>query len=51
MAAEDRLRVLQEAFAKSEVYLNPDKVRDIRAEEGDLKSELSALEAEYQGRT
>jgi len=51
MAAEDRLRVLQEAFAKSEIYLNPDKFRDIRAEEGDLKSELSALEAEYQGRT
>jgi ATP-binding cassette subfamily F protein 3 len=50
MAAEDRIRVLQEAFAKPEVYLSADKTRDVKAEEQDLRKELSELESEYQTR-
>ena len=50
MAAEARLRELQESFTRSEVYLNPDRVRDARAEEAVVRSELAGLEEEYLGR-
>ena len=51
MAAEDRIRVLQEAFSKPEVYLNAAKTKDVKSEEQDLRTELRDLETEYQGRT
>ncbi|HZF00082.1 MAG TPA: ABC-F family ATP-binding cassette domain-containing protein [Planctomycetota bacterium] len=50
MAVEDRLRVLQEAFAKPEVYLRADKTKDVRSEESDLRKELADLESEYHSR-
>ncbi|HLY08733.1 MAG TPA: ABC-F family ATP-binding cassette domain-containing protein [Planctomycetota bacterium] len=50
MATEERLKVLQEAFAKPEVYLNAGKTRDVKDEEKELRAELAALETEYQGR-
>ncbi len=50
MKAEERLKVLQEAFAKPEIYLNAGKTKDIRAEENDLKVELRDLESEYSTR-
>ena len=50
MAAEERIKVLQDAFAKPEVYLSAEKTRDVQSEEKDLRAELSALEAEYHSR-
>jgi ATP-binding cassette subfamily F protein 3 len=49
-AAESKLRGLQEAFSKPEVYLHADKVREARAEEETVREELSGLEEEYLGR-
>ena len=50
MAAEARLRELQESFTRPDVYLNADRVREARTEEAAVKGELEALEAEYLGR-
>jgi ATP-binding cassette subfamily F protein 3 len=49
-AAEARLRELQESFAKPDVYLNAERVRDARSEEESLRAELAGLEEEYLGR-
>jgi len=49
-AAEQRIKVLQEAFTRPEVYLSVEKTRDIQSEEKDLRAELEALEAEYLSR-
>ena len=49
-SVESKLRALQEAFAKPEVYLHADKVREARAEEEVVREELSGLEEEYLGR-
>jgi ATP-binding cassette subfamily F protein 3 len=49
-AAEARLRQLQESFTRPDVYLNAEKVREARAEEAAVKSELGDLEEEYLGR-
>jgi ATP-binding cassette subfamily F protein 3 len=49
-AAEARLRGLQESFARPEVYLNAERVKEARAEETALKAELEELEGEYLGR-
>jgi ATP-binding cassette subfamily F protein 3 len=50
MAAESRLRELQQSFTRPDVYLNADRIRDARAEEAAVKAELEGLEAEYLGR-
>jgi len=50
MAAESRLRELQESFTRADVYLNPDRIREARTEEAAVKAELEGLEAEYLGR-
>jgi ATP-binding cassette subfamily F protein 3 len=50
MAAEERIKRLQEAFTRPEVYLSAEKTRDVREEEKELRAELAALEAEYSSR-
>jgi ATP-binding cassette subfamily F protein 3 len=47
MAAEVRLRELQESFTRPDVYLNAGRVREARGEEAVLRAELEALEEEY----
>jgi ATP-binding cassette subfamily F protein 3 len=49
-AAESRLRELEASFTKPEVYLNPDRIRDARAEETSVRADLAALEEEYLAR-
>ena len=48
--AETRLRELQESFTRPDVYLHPDRVREARAEEESVRTDLSAMEEEYLGR-
>src|SRR6185295_6254433 len=50
MKAEERLRVLQEAFAKPEVYLHAGKTKDVKDEESEVRAELRELESEYSSR-
>jgi ATP-binding cassette subfamily F protein 3 len=50
MAAEERLRKLEAAFATPEVYLSAEKTRNARSEEQDLRTELKDLETEYAAR-
>jgi len=47
---EERIKVLQEAYTKPEIYLNSEKTKNAQAVEKDLRSELKDLESEYQGR-
>ena len=51
MAAETKLRELEASFTRPDVYLNPDRIRDARAEEGSVRADLAALEQEYLGRS
>jgi ATP-binding cassette subfamily F protein 3 len=50
MAAEERLRKLEAAFATPEVYLSAEKTKNARSEEQDLRTELKDLETEYAAR-
>jgi ATP-binding cassette subfamily F protein 3 len=50
MKAESRIRELQESFTRPDVYLNPDRIREARAEEQTVRTELTGLEQEYLGR-
>jgi ATP-binding cassette subfamily F protein 3 len=50
-AAELRLRELESSFARSEVYLDPGRLKSVQEEHGVLRSELSALEDEWLSRS
>src|SRR5262249_48613884 len=50
IATEERLRAIQDAFGRPEVYLNAERTKEIKEEEADLRTELSELESEYQRR-
>ena len=47
MAAEERIRALEAAFAESKVYLDPEAVKRNRSELEAAKGELAGLEEEY----